>query len=82
MHVTLDLPDLLLPTAQDPVRAVFEAVAVQAYAMRRISQGKLGEVLGLNRWQTEKLLSERGVSSPYSGEDFQQEMTSLNQTLS
>lgn len=48
MQVTVELPELLLANAGEPARDVFEAVALQAYAQRRISQGKLAELLGLN----------------------------------
>jgi predicted HTH domain antitoxin len=82
MQITLELPDLLVPISEEPKRAVFEAVALQAYAARRISQGKLAELLGLNCWQTEELLARRGISRPYLSEDLDREMQSLNETLS
>ncbi len=82
MQVTVELPELLVANTEEPVRDVFEAVAVQAYAQRRISQGKLAELLGLNVWQTEKLLAQRGIARPFLPEDFEGELKNLNQALS
>jgi predicted HTH domain antitoxin len=82
MRVTVELPELLVANADEPARDVFEAVAVQEYAQRRISQGKLAELLGLNIWQTESLLARRGIVRPFTSEDFGREMENLNQVLS
>ena len=82
MQVTVELPELLVANADEPARDVLEAVAIQAYAQRRISQGKLAELLGLDVWQTEKLLAGRGIARPFTSEDFERELKNLNQALS
>ncbi len=82
MQVTVELPELLVAHPEAPGRDVLEAVAIQAYAQRRISQGKLAELLGLDAWQTEKLLAQRGIARPFTSEDFERELKNLNQALS
>ena len=71
-----------MTNADEAERAVFEAVAIQAYAQRRISQGKLAELLGLTAWQTENLLARRGIARPFVSQDFERELKNLNQALS
>jgi predicted HTH domain antitoxin len=78
MTVTLELPDLLISGAGKPERGVLEAVAIRAYGERRISEGKLAELLGLNHWETEELLNRCGVSRPYRSEDFDRELENLS----
>jgi len=82
MQVTVELPELLVAHPEEPGRDVLEAVAIQAYAQRRISQGKLAELLGLDAWQTEKLLAQRGIARPFTSQDFESELKNLNQALS
>lgn len=82
MQVTVELPELLVAHPEEPGRDVLEAVAIQAYAQRRLSQGKLAELLGLDVWQTEKLLARRGIARPFDSEDFERELKNLNRALS
>jgi predicted HTH domain antitoxin len=82
MLVTVELPEPLVANASEAERDVLEAVAIQAYAQRRISQGKLAELLGLNTWQSENLLARRGIVRPFTTQDFEHELTNLNQARS
>ena len=82
MQVTVELPEALVTNADEAERAVFEAVAIQVYAQRRISQGKLAELLGLDVWQTENLLARRGITRPFVSQDFERELKNLNLALS
>lgn len=82
MLVTVELPEPLVANASEAERDVLEAVAIQAYAQRRISQGKLAELLGLNVWETENLLARRGIVRPFTSQDFEHELKNLNQTWS
>ena len=82
MQVTVELPESIVTNSREAERDVFEAVAIQAYAQRRISQGKLAELLGLDIWQTEHLLARRGVARPFTSEDFERELKNLNQAKS
>jgi predicted HTH domain antitoxin len=82
MQVTVELPESLITNLEEPGRDILEAVAIQAYAQRRISQGKLAELLGLDAWQVERLLAQRGIARPFTSEDFERELKNLNQALS
>lgn len=82
MQVTVELPESLITNLEEPGRDILEAVAIQAYAQRRISQGKLAELLGLDAWQIERLLAQRGIARPFTSEDFERELKNLNQALS
>jgi predicted HTH domain antitoxin len=79
MEVTVELPKDLLQ-AEHPEREVFEAVVLRAYASRRISQGKLAEMLGINFWESEQLLGRLGIARPYRIEDFDAETASAPAT--
>jgi predicted HTH domain antitoxin len=81
MQVTVELPEMLVAHPESPGRDVLEAVAIQAYAQRRISQGKLAELLGLDFWETEELLAARGVVRPFVARDFEREIANLDQAL-
>jgi predicted HTH domain antitoxin len=43
---------------------------LEEYRQGRISHGKIGHTLGLDYWQTEQLLHERGVPLIYSQADL------------
>lgn len=80
MQLTVDLPeDVLQHLAPDPRRCVFEAVVVDAYRRERISTGRLGELLGLDRWQAEEFLDLRGARLPYTPEMLQEDRRAVEE---
>lgn len=54
-----------------------EAVALHAYAQRKISQGKLAELLGLSVWETEERLAALGISHPFTSADLASDISVL-----
>ena len=70
MQLTLDLPDeltaALAPSAQDLPRAVFAAVALEAYRENKLSTAQLRRLLGYHtRTETHAFLKEHGVFLRY-----------------
>ena len=78
MQVTITIPDDLaqhyLSTGKEPSRAALEALAVDGYRTRQLSEGEVREILGYEtRMQVHALLKEHGVYLHYSLEDFEQD---------
>ena len=68
MPVTVKLPDeiarTLGQTAEIP-RRILEAVILQRYLAEEISLGRVAELLGLSRWETEAFLDRHNARLPY-----------------
>ena len=78
MQLTIEIPDdVLRHLAPDPNRRVFEAVVIDAYHREQISGARLGELLGLDRWQAEELLDLRGARLPYTSEMLEQDRRAI-----
>ena len=71
MKIMIEIPDRIVPTASDASRWVFEAAVLRAYGQRRISQGRVGELLGVSFQETEDLLAANGLMIPYSVTEFE-----------
>jgi predicted HTH domain antitoxin len=52
---------------------------IERYRSGRLSHRQVGEALGLDYWQVEDFLKERGVPLNYSSEDLQTETAALRQ---
>ena len=78
MQVTVDLPqDVLEHLEPDPKRRVLEAVVLDAYRREQISAGRLGELLGLDRWKAEEFLDLRGARLPCTPEMLEEDRRAL-----
>jgi predicted HTH domain antitoxin len=77
MRMTVELPDAIAPTGSEGPSEVVEAVALHAYAQRKISQGKLAEILGLSNWEVEQRLATLGISRPFTSQDLLSDMAAL-----
>lgn len=55
-------------------RALYEAYLIERYRRAEISSGRLGELLGLDHWETEAFLHERGINMLYDMDDLAQDM--------
>ena len=62
-------------------RHVVEDAVIERYRAGRLSQRQVGETLGLNYWQTETFLQERGVPLNYSAADLEADAATLEQIL-
>ncbi len=75
MDVVLNMPDPVArhwgDTPQAIARHLVEDAVIERYRAGRLSHRQVGEALGLDYWQTEAFLRERGVSLNYSVADLQ-----------
>ena len=85
MQVTLAMPDEVArrwgETPDAVGRHVLEDAAVQGYRAGRLSHRQVGEMLGLDYWQTESFLTERGVTVNYSASDLEADKIALDKIL-
>jgi predicted HTH domain antitoxin len=85
MDVVVSLPDPVAhqwgETPQAIGRHVVEDAAIERYRAGRLSQRQVGEVLGLDYWQTEHFLQARGVALNYSASDLEADAATLEKIL-
>jgi len=85
MQVTVELPDEVArrwgETPDAVGRHVLEDAAIEGYRAGRLSHRLAGEMLGLDYWQTETFLKERGVPLNYSTADLQADSATLARIL-
>jgi predicted HTH domain antitoxin len=81
MQVTLELPDQVARQWGETPGAVsrhfMEDAAIEGYRGGRLSHRQVGEILGLDYWQTETFLKERGVPLNYSPADLEADHATL-----
>jgi len=75
MQVTVNVPDQIArqwgDTPDAVGRHVVEDAVIERYRAGRLSHRQVGEVLGLDYWQTESFLKTRGVMLNYSTDDLE-----------
>lgn len=85
MQFTVKLPDQVArqwgETPDAVGRHVMEDAAVEGYRMGRLSHRQVGAMLGLDYWQTEAFLKERGVPLNYSAADLEADRATLDKIL-
>lgn len=85
MQVTLEMSDDAARQWGDtPVavgRHVLEAAAIERYREGRLSHRQVGDLLGLDYWQTETFLKQRGVPLNYSPADLDADFATLDKIL-
>jgi len=62
-------------------RHVMEDAAIEGYRAGRLSQRQVGAMLGLDYWQTEAFLKERGVPLNYSAADSEADNVTMDKIL-
>jgi hypothetical protein len=86
MQVTVEMPDQVArqwgETPDAVGRRVLEDAAVERYRAGRLSQRQVGAMLGLDYWQTDAFLTERGVPLNYSSTDLAADNATLEKILS
>ena len=74
MTLTLDLPEdvtaILRSGGRNLERVALEALAVEEYRARRLSDAQFRRVLRLSRLEADRVLKDHGVWLDYSLEDF------------
>lgn len=82
MQVTMELPDQVArqwgDTPDAVGRRVLEDAAIERYREGRLSHRQVGDLLGLDYWQTERLLQQRGVPLNYSKADLDADRATLD----
>ena len=85
IEVIIKLPDTLARLFGDTPEArsqrLTEDAAIEEYRAGQLSQRQVGEMLGLDYWQTERLLTERRVSLNYSLGDLEADRETLDEIL-
>ena len=86
VEITIKLPDVLArefgATPEARSQRLTEDAAIQEYRAGRLSQRQVGEMLGLDYWQTESFLAKQNVALNYSLGDLQADRATLDQVLS
>jgi hypothetical protein len=78
MQVSLNLPDelsaALAASGEDPSRAAFEAIALEAYRERKLTTVQLRRILGFeSRYELDGFLKHREVWLDYTWQDLQRD---------
>jgi predicted HTH domain antitoxin len=85
IEVTIKLPDsfagMFGGTPEARALRLTEDAAIEEYRAGHLSQRQVGEMLGLDYWQTERLLAARKVAVNYSAEDLQADRATLEEIL-
>jgi len=80
--VTVELPASIERSLSgawpDVPRKVMEAIALEGYRQAALSQGQVGEMLGLDFWQTETFLKEHGAMLHYDEQDLEADLRTLD----
>jgi len=75
MQVTVELPDRVARRwGETPAvvgRQLMEDAAIEGYRAGQLSRRQVGKMLGMDYWQTEDFLTERGVPLNYSATDLE-----------
>ena len=85
MQVTVEMPDQVArqwgETPDAVGRHVMEDAAIESYRAGRLSHRQVGEMLGLDYWQTEVFLRECGIVVNYSVADLDADKATLDAIL-
>jgi predicted HTH domain antitoxin len=85
MPVTIELPEeierRLHEEWRDLPRRALEALALEGYRSEALTRGQVGQMLGLDFWQTEAFLRERGAFLQYTSEDLAQDRRTQERLL-
>jgi predicted HTH domain antitoxin len=86
MKVTIDVPDAMQQTLEAQLgqsldQAAKEAVAIAWYQAEKLSIGQVAELLGITVYEAQALMKERGILTPYSVADFEQDRDTLHRLL-
>jgi predicted HTH domain antitoxin len=82
MQVTLEIPDTiaaqLTAAGKEPARVALEALMVEGYRTRQISEGQIKRTLGYQtRMEVHDLLKQHGVPLNYGVEELQQDIETI-----
>ena len=85
MEVIVTLPESVArslgETPEDISRRILEHTAIEGYRTGRLSHRQVGEMLGLDYWQTDQFFAEHQVTLNYSVADLEADRMTLDQIL-
>jgi len=85
MQVIVKMPDEIArrwgDTPDAVGRHVMEDAAIEGYRAGHLSHRQVGDMLGLDYWQTEVFLKERGVPLNYSAADLEADNATVERIL-
>ncbi len=85
IEITVQLPENVArsfgdnPT--DMARTLLQDAAIEGYRAGRLSHRQVGEMLGLDYWQTEAFLSQNRVPLNYTVADLEEDLRTLDTIL-
>lgn len=86
MQVTIDIPEAIARQIEQlggsAERELLEAFILEEYRRERLSRGRVGELLGLDFWETEKFLKEHDAYLHIDVQDLEHDTESLGKLLS
>jgi hypothetical protein len=68
-------------TPEAIAQSLLEKAALEDYRSGVISVGKLGEILGIDRWEAEQFLDKHNARQPYTIEMLQEDRRNLEKIL-
>lgn len=69
MQITVELPpEIASQLGPNAFRRVLETVLLHAYRQEYISADRLGELLGIDRWEAEEFIDSNRARLPYTPE--------------
>ena len=77
MHITVEIPEDI-GRHPNPGREALEALAVEGYRSRKLTQLDVGQLLGLSRIQTEDFLARYVDLYDYTSEELEAEANLLH----
>jgi hypothetical protein len=83
MQITLEIPEgfaaNLIPVGKDPARAALEALAIEGYRSRSLTEPQVRRILGFGtRMQVHALPKEHDVYLNFAPDHAQQELAAFN----
>ena len=85
VEVTIKLPENVArkfgETPENMGRRLLEDAAIEEYRAGRFSHRQVGELLGLDYWQTESFLADHGVPLNYGLADLEADRATLEKIL-
>jgi hypothetical protein len=81
MQLTIEVPDHIAEGIGERAkleRDMLEAFAAEAYRTEKLSRRQVGDLLGLDYWDTEEFLSRHEAKRPYTLADLEVNRISLN----
>ncbi len=86
MKLTIDIPVAIEQSLEDQLggdlaQAAKEALAAAWYDAEKLSIGQVAEFLGISVYEAQGLLKQRGVTAPFSLDDFEKDRETVGRIL-